>query len=132
MFQLSLPSVHLWSVRSFVSRPTLPYTIKETTVWGVMARHRGRCGHRNCLIGNTGFCLCGMVQSPVARHRVFQQPPPQSRWALPPSSTWWKPLCWVRGHVGEINGSIISLSLVTYPNIMMWISCLVFININLS
>ena len=60
----------------------------------------------------------------VTRRRVFQQPPFQSRTALPPPGTW--PvfslmLC------GKINGGMTSPSLITTPNTMMWTVGLPFI-----
>ena len=41
------------------------------------------------------------VMTPVTRHRVFQQPPSQSRAVLPPPGTWCSPPCWIWGHVGR-------------------------------
>lgn len=56
-----------------------------------------------CLTAMTeSSCLCGMMQSPVARHRLFQQQPSWPKAALPP---WlWTWLTW-RDHFQSCSGS---------------------------
>lgn len=58
--------------------------------WGcslgsLMARYSGWCGRQKRLTAMTRFsCLCGRVQSPLARHVTFQEPLSQAMAALPP------------------------------------------------
>ena len=67
-----------------------------------VARCYGWCSHRNFLIANTRFsCLCEIVQSIVARHRIFQTSPSRSRKVLSPASTWCRSPCWVWNHMGR-------------------------------
>ena len=74
---------------------------------------------------------CVAWQSPVARYRVFQQPPLWFRTALLPPGFWDWPLFSLR-LCGKIKESITSPLLVTALNTMMLIGCLVFTNIGTS
>ena len=54
------------------------------------------------IVAETVFSsVCGMLQSPIARHKVFQQPPFRFRSALPLPDTWYGSPWWVWGNVGK-------------------------------
>ena len=105
----------------------IPHMIINWNLGGWEAKCLGWCGNRNFLTGNTGFsCLCDRARIPVAKSRVFQQLPSRSRSTLPPPGTWCRPLCWICEwrHNVPIAGD--------HPNTMMWIRCLLFINMNIN
>ena len=65
-------------------------------IWGVRSDVDAEIFYQPSL----GFLACvAWHKSSVARCRVFQQLPSQSRMAIPLPGIWCRPPCWVRGHV---------------------------------
>ena len=104
MLPLPLPSVPLWCYTEFSFTclslcHTLQIIIKEVTIRG---ESEGWCSRRNFRAAKIDFsCLSGITHSPVARRMVFQQLPSWSRAVVTHPGTWWRPVCWVWGHVGS-------------------------------